>query len=54
MNDYLIVIGFAVLWALTVLGAYGSGRVRGHDAAREEMRWAHWMMRRSENRSRRI
>jgi len=54
MTDYLIIIGITALWALTIIGAYASGRVRGHQAAQEEMRWARWLLRREENRRVRI
>jgi len=54
MTDYLTIIALTALWALTVLGAYASGRIRGHQAAQEEMRWAKWMLRKDENRRVRI
>lgn len=50
-----VFIGFlAVLWACTLVLTYGTGWLRGYDAAVEKHRWHRWMLKREQNRSHRF
>lgn len=52
--DALLVGFLLALWACTLVLAYGTGWLRGHDVAADNHRWNRWLLRRHENRSTRF
>lgn len=54
MIDYLLVIILVLLWACTLVLAYGEGWVRGFKTSDENHRWSRWLLRNAINRSTRL
>jgi len=53
MDAFFIAL-LGLLWLSTVVLAYGTGWVKGHEISEENHRWDRWLIRNAINRSRRL
>jgi|688.fasta_scaffold17186_22 hypothetical protein len=53
-EDYLAVVAVVLLWAASLVLAYGRGWLRGWARCYENERWSRWLLRNYSNRSMRF
>lgn len=54
MIDYALVAIIAFMWASTVVLAYGTGWLKGHEISEQNHRWSRWLIRHEFNRKTRL